>query len=348
MNIGVIGCGEIAQGHIWVYQKIKDAKVVAVADKDLNRAKATAARFGVDKFFSDYADLLETKDLDLVDICTPTSTHESIVVDAAKSKHNILVEKPMALSVEECDRMIAETKKQGVKLCVCHNQLFFPAIQQARSMSDSEGRHLVFCRTSNLENPNRSSLPKWIFSPQEKGILWETGCHPAYLQLSFLKDISEVYAVGSKVNCQVYNNFAVLLKSSNQTYGLTEVSFIAKHAEVTLETETSDGQGYLIDGDDNPSLEVKAGATLSSDLRRILHHLPPRPMATRSLAGKLGYFVGHYNLISEYLRDMNKDVPPPVQPEEGKRTITLLESIEKSLDTHQAVKPSFSLSPAQD
>ena len=341
MNVGLIGCGGIAQGHLRVYQNIKDAKVVAVADIDLTKAKATAARFGVNKFFSEYVDLLETKDLDLVDICTPTSTHASIVIDAARFKRNILVEKPMALSVEECDKMILETKRQGVKLCVCHNQIFFPAIRQARSIIDSEGRHLVFCRTSNLENPTLSQSPKWILSPEEKGVLWETGCHPAYLQLYFLKDISEVYAVGSKVNCQVYNNFAVLLKSSNQAYGLIEVSFIAKHGEVTLETETSDGKGYLIDGDNNPSLEEKARASFPSDVRRILRHLPLRPIAPRSAGGKLGYFVGHYYLVSEYLRNIKKDAPPPVQPEDGRRTISLLENIEKSLDTHQVVK-SFS------
>ncbi|MGA2767365.1 MAG: Gfo/Idh/MocA family oxidoreductase [Candidatus Bathyarchaeia archaeon] len=341
MNVGLIGCGGVAQNHLRVYQNIKDAKVVAVADINLTKAKAAAGRFGVNRFFSEYVDLLEIKDLDLVDICTPTSTHASIVVDAAKSGHNILVEKPMALSVEECDRMILVTKRQGVKLCVCHNQIFFPAIRQARSIIDSGGRHIVYCRTSLKENPTLVTAPKWNLSPEEKGVLWEAGVHMAYLQLHFLKGISEVYAVGSKVNTQVYNNFAVLLKSSNQAYGLIEVSFIAKHAEAIFEAETSGGKRYLIDGDSNPSLEEMARASLYSDVKRILHHLPSRPIALRSAGGKLGYFAGHYYLISEYLRSMKKDVPPPVRPEDGRKAINLLESIEKSLDTHQVVK-SFS------
>jgi len=64
------------------------------------------------------------KDLDYVDVCTPTLTNADLACEAAKFGHNILLEKPMARSTKECDKILHEVSKHKVKLCVCHNQLF--------------------------------------------------------------------------------------------------------------------------------------------------------------------------------------------------------------------------------
>lgn len=115
MKIGIIGCGNISRTHMRAYKTIKNAEVVGVADMDINRAKAFAAENKIEKAFSNYNDLLEVKDLALVDICTPTSTHESITVNAAKAGVNVLMEKPMSKSSVECERMIEESKNMGLR-----------------------------------------------------------------------------------------------------------------------------------------------------------------------------------------------------------------------------------------
>jgi len=342
MKIALIGCGRVADVHMLAYSYIKDANVVAVSDIDLRRAKIFADRYRVKRFFSNYADLLEIKDLDFVDICTPVSTHAGIVCDVTKIGHNILLEKPMARSTSECERMILESKRHGVRLCVCHNQIFLPSIIQAKSMVDSGYLDLVSFRTAIKESAELIGAPNWTLTPEEKGILWETGCHAAYLQFHFLKDIEEVYAVGSKVKHPVYDEFAVLLRTKNRSYGVIEVSWLAKESEIIYEINSSDGKRvqildykYLLEKSANVPKHVLSG--LYFDEKRILKKWTKLVLDSLH-KGKLLYCLPHFSLISSYMESLKNGSPLPVEPEQGKETIKLLECIEESLNQHRAVK----------
>lgn len=339
-NIGLIGCGRVACVHMLAYKYIENANVVAVSDIDLERAKIFANRYGVKKYFKNYVDLLEIKDLDFVDICTPVSTHANITCDAAEFGQDVLVEKPMALSTSECERMILESKRRGVRLCVCHNQLFIPSVMQAKSMVDSGYYDLTSFRISHKES---TEVPSWTLTPEEKGILWETGCHAAYLQLHFLKNIREVYAVGSKVKYPVYDEFTVLLRTSHRPYGIIELSWLAKEPEILFEIDCSDGKrvqiilrhDYLLEKSKGLPKHVWSG--LYSDEKRILKKW--MKLVLNSLRkGKLLYCLTHFSLISSYIESLKNDSPPPVEPEEGKRAIKLLECIEESLSRNQVVQ----------
>jgi predicted dehydrogenase len=339
MNIGLIGCGRIATDHLMIYRQIKDARVVAVSDIDLQRARFLADKNGIDKIYKDYTDLFEIKDLDFVDVCTPPSTHASIVGDATEFGHNVLLEKPMALSTDECERMIHKVEKQGTSLCICHNQLFFPAIRKAKQLVDSGNFDIVSFRTSVKENPDLYGVPAWNTSLKEKGLIWEVGCHPAYLQLHFLKNVTDVYAVGSKVRNPVFDDFSVILRTSSQTYGIMEVSWLAKETEKIYEINSADGKrafmispppianrGYEI-------LQERSGIVesgLRSELRKVLLHFVKKETA-------LGYFIGHFLLINSYIKSLRRGSSPPVPPEEGKRAVRLLECIEQSLNTNEIV-----------
>lgn len=340
MNVGLIGCGRIAMDHAMIYRQIPNTSLVAVSDVDLQRAKLFAGKNGVDKVFTDYSDLLEMKDLDFVDVCTPPSAHANIVCSAAESGHNALVEKPMALSTIECDRMIQTVKKHGVSLCVCHNQIFFPAMRRAKELMDSGAYDLVSFRTSVKENPALYSVPAWNTSQKEKGIIWEVGCHPAYLQLHFLKDITEVYAVGNRVRHGVFDEFSVVLRTSGRAYGIIEVSWLARQTEKIYEFNCADGKhAFMISPPPtaNRGYEIlleRPGITESSgfgsELRKFLQHFVKRETS-------LGYFVGHFSLISSYVKSLTDGSSPPVQPEEGKKAVRLLERVEESLNIHRAV-----------
>jgi len=341
MNIALIGCGRVADVHMLAYSYIKDAAVVAVSDIDLNRAKIFADRHGVKRYFSNYGDLLEMKDLDFVDICTPVSTHARIACDVAKMGRNILLEKPMALSTSECERVILESKKHGVRLCVCHNQIFLPPIIQAKSMVDSGYLDLVSFRTSIKESAELIGAPDWTLTPEEKGVLWETGCHAAYLQLHFLKEIKEVYAVGSKVKHPVYDEFAVLLRTTNRSYGVIEVSWIAKEREIIHEINSSDGKrvqildySHLLEKSANAPKHALSGLYL--DEKRILKKWTKLVLDSLH-KGKILYCLPHFSLITNYMESLKSGSPLPVEPEEGKKTIKLLECIEEALDKHRAV-----------
>lgn len=99
--------------------------MIAVSDIDPKKARTFAEKYGVSKFFSDYVDLLEISDLDFVDICTPTSTHSLLACETVKFGHNVLVEKPMALTTAECEKMILESKTWSKTLCLSQSN-FLP------------------------------------------------------------------------------------------------------------------------------------------------------------------------------------------------------------------------------
>ena len=346
LNVGLIGCGRVAHLHMNAYNALKNVNVVAVSDTDINRAKAFAQPYKIGKTFPNYADLFEMKDLDFVDVCTPTSTHESIVCNAAKSGLNVFMEKPMGRNSAECERMIEESRKHGSKLCVSHNQLFFPYIRHLKSIADSDGFDLVSFRTSHKENfewlKAHNLAQPWNISPEHGGILWEVGTHLAYVQLDFLKDdVKEVYALGAKAKYPVWDDFIVLLRTSSQRWGIMEISWVAKESEIAYEIANSNGrrvETHLFHGYTLEKVERKA-----ANWRDVLHNFVTDE---KRLLVKWRKFMvnqvktpssGHFGLISSYVESIEKDAPPPVTGEDGRNAIRLLECIEESLNVQKPV-----------
>jgi len=346
VNVGLIGCGGIAPVHMRVYQSIKNVKLMGVCDLNLEKAKNLATKFRIEKTFKNYLDMFETMDLDLVDICTPVSTHTQIVCDAAKAVPAILVEKPMALSVSECEEMIREVKKHGSKLCVGHNQIFSSPIQKAKALVDSHAFNLLSFRTTQKESFDLlralNLAPMWNVFPEQKGIIWEVCCHLVYLQLHFLPDIREVYAVGGKVKYPVYDDFAVLLRTGGQRFGIIELSWLAKETEIVYELRDSTGKrvqiyrdfDYFFENSQSPPFSV--GGVMRNffvDEKRILQKWTRFGL---SYVRKRKIFPT-FQLISNYIECIKKDLPPPVSPEDGRNAINLLEAIKKSLDEQRPV-----------
>ena len=345
MNVGLIGCGRIAHIHMNVYKNLKNVNVVAVSDVDINRAKAFAQLYGIEKVFSNYTDVFEIKDLGFVDVCTPTSTHETIVRDAAKYGINVLVEKPMGRNSKECERMIEEAKKHGIKLCVCHNQLFYPHVRRLKSIADSEGFNMISFRTSVRENfewlKAHGLAQPWNVSPEHGGILWEVGTHLAYLQLHFLKDIKEVYALGIRAKYRVWDDFVVLLRTSSFRWGIMEISWVAQESEMVYEIIDSNGKrvqtflphGYIIERmQESPASVAGVVRSLLSDVKRLY-----RKWAKFAADQIKKPQSGHLGLISSFIESIKEGSPPPVTGEHGRNTVKLLECIEESLNERTPV-----------
>ena len=104
-RFGVIGAGIWGRMHIRAYTQHPPAELVAICDVDRNRAEAAAKEFGVPKVFTEVDELLR-EDLDGVSVVTPDPFHTEIVLKAADRGMHILVEKPLATTVEECRRMM--------------------------------------------------------------------------------------------------------------------------------------------------------------------------------------------------------------------------------------------------
>jgi predicted dehydrogenase len=184
--------------------------------------------------------------------------------------------------------------------------------------------------------------PAWNVLPEQKGIIWEVCCHLAYLQLQFLPDIREVYAVGSKFKYPVYDDFAVLLRTADQRFGIIELSWLSHETETVYELRDTTGRrvqihwefDYFLENSEEPPFSVNNVArNIFVDEKRILQ---------KWLRFGVSYFqrrklLPTFNLISNYVESIKKDLPPPVSPEDGRNTINLLECIEESLHEKRSI-----------
>ena len=132
----LVGCGRIATLHVPGYQNHPDAVLYGVCDKNVKRAEDFAREYSVGKVFSSYEDVLADPDVDAVELLVPHHLHCEMTVAACEAKKHVSVQKPMAMNLAECDAMIGAAKKNGVKLKVFENFVFYPPYQLAKKLLD--------------------------------------------------------------------------------------------------------------------------------------------------------------------------------------------------------------------
>jgi len=114
-------------------------ELVAIADLRADRAKEIAAEFGVGNAYSDYHDLLARREIEAVVVCLPNHLHHPVCMDAARAKKHILVEKPMAMDLQEAHQMIEEARAHEVTLMVGQSRRFSDAMKEIRERLDEIG-----------------------------------------------------------------------------------------------------------------------------------------------------------------------------------------------------------------
>lgn len=138
LNVAVIGIGNMGKHHVRTYSEIENVKLVAVSDIDEVKGRAIAERYGC-RFYKDYNEMFEREKIDLVSVVVPTKFHEKIALDIIEKGISLLVEKPIANSIEKAENIIKKAKERNVKLAVGHIERFNPAVQRLKEMI-KEGR----------------------------------------------------------------------------------------------------------------------------------------------------------------------------------------------------------------
>lgn len=113
MKIGIIGAGSIAEYHLKSYAANENAQLVAIADLNETRARDTADKYGMDKVFTDYRELLADPQIDAVSICTWNNMHAEMSIAALRAGKHVLIEKPLSRTVEEAERIREAVRESG-------------------------------------------------------------------------------------------------------------------------------------------------------------------------------------------------------------------------------------------
>lgn len=169
IRVGLVGFGFMGQMHAQCYEATGQARIVGLADPQPERRREAEEKLKC-RALSSLAEMLDAVEVDLIDICTPTYLHEDMVLAAARAKKNILCEKPLALSLDSCDRMIEAVRTAGVQMMVAHVLRFWPEYQVIKEVVDSgKAGRVEWMSARRLSPPPTWAWQGWLLDPERSG-----------------------------------------------------------------------------------------------------------------------------------------------------------------------------------
>jgi predicted dehydrogenase len=196
LRAAILGAGLITgKKHLPAFACLRDkVDLVALCDVNLEAAEKLGKSFGVPRFYRDLAELMDKEKPDLIAICTPPRTHATLATQAIRRGCHVLIEKPMALNMGECDEIIQAAREAGVKVCVGHSNLFFYPFMKARQLvadgqiGDFRGMRILLSTPTDYMT---SREDHWA-NKLPGGVIGETGPHVVYMTLAYINPVREV------------------------------------------------------------------------------------------------------------------------------------------------------------
>lgn len=236
VRIGIIGCGAIARRtHLPALKRHGEVDVIAFASRTDESAQAACNEWGGGSTFTDWRKVLDHPGLDAVDVCSPNAMHRDQAVAAAKAGKHVLVEKPIACTVEEADEMIAAAETSGVVLHVAHNLRYLAPVLAARDLvSSGELGNLTGIRAAFGHAGPRDWSPDatWFFDKKRSGggALIDMGIHIIDV-VRFVTGLEATKVSAMTVGDESVEDTAqVLVRYDNGSVGSVHASWVARPA----------------------------------------------------------------------------------------------------------------------
>ncbi|MFC1992480.1 Gfo/Idh/MocA family oxidoreductase [Chloroflexota bacterium] len=334
LKTAVVGCGEVTSWHISSMLGIDNVDLVAICDLNENLARQVAEKHKIKRYYADFSEMLSKEKLDVVDICTPPQTHFSLVLQSVEAGHHVLVEKPMALNLNEAEKMISAAKERGVKLCVAHSEMFLPIVMKAKSIvergivGDVVGMHI----TDTISNSLVLNREHWAHR-LPGGIFGEMLPHSIYVATAFMGrlELAGVYVCkASPYDWMKADELRVVLKGKQGLAVITESANCSKDIMVvdilgTRKLLHVDHRGSVMTvfGVDGKQSAISRGWIRLTQIYQLLAYT-----ACSTLITLLGRFrSGHYTLIKRFMESIQNGTEPPVSVEEIRETVRLWHEI---------------------
>ena len=242
LRVGVVGVGNMGYHHARVYSELaKEGKVelVGVADANFERAKEVAKKFNTIPY-GDYRELAK-EELDAVNIAVPTSLHKQVALEFIEKGVNVLIEKPIAESIESAQEIIKAAKANNVILMVGHIERFNPAVLKLKE-SIQEGL------LGEVVSISAKRVGPMAVRIRDVGIIIDLGVHDIDV-ISFLfgDKVKKVYARAGSVKhpAGVEDHALIMLGFSNGKSGIVETNWLTPHKTRTLTAVGTKGIAYL-------------------------------------------------------------------------------------------------------
>lgn len=334
LGFGIIGCGRIAPRHAQSIVGKPDSKLIAVTDIVESRANKYAHDYEVDAY-SDYHFMLERDDIDIINICTPSGLHAEMAINAMRAGKHVIVEKPMALSLQDADRMIATSKSEGVKLCVVLQNRFNPPIQDLRRVVNEGklGRLLLGNATIRWYRPQEYYEDGWHGTwAMDGGALMNQSIHHIDALQWMMGSVESVFSYSATLahKMEAEDIGLAVIRFENGGLGIVEGSTV---------TYPQNLEGSIAVFGDHGSVKVGGTALNRKEFWKIegeLEHerelLMHEQVDPPSIYGK-----SHESVITDVIRAIKEDNEPLTNGGEGRKSIALVLAMYESSRTGKPV-----------
>ena len=341
MKYALIGCGRISPNHI-VAALENDLDIVALCDINEDNIDKVIDKFNLSTEISKYTDyklMLEKEKPELVAICTESGKHAQIALDCIDASCNLIIEKPIALSLEDADAIIEKAKVKNVKVCACHQNRFNKSVQKIRGAVE-EGRfgkllhgtaHIRWNRGKNYytQAPWRGT---W---EQDGGALMNQCIHNIdLLRWMMGNEVTEVVGMTDNLIHDFIDTEDLglaLIKFSNGSYGIVEgtTNIFPENLEETLYIFGE--KGTIKAGGKSVNIieewRFSDGLDESESVKAEYNETPPNV-----------YGFGHKPLYADVIDAIRLDRQPYITAEDGRRALELVLAIYKSASEGKGVR----------
>ena len=335
IKFALVGCGRIAPRHAESLQKVTGAELVAAADIISDKADAFCDKYKAKSFHSIDA-LIQWGQFDVVNICTPSGLHAEHAIQFLKAKKNVVVEKPMALKLQDAEAMISEAEKNGVQLFVVKQNRYNLPVQALRKALD-EGRfgklvlgtiRVRWCRNQSYYD-QASWRGTWAL---DGGVFSNQASHHIDLLEWFMGEADSVFAKTSTqlVNIECEDTGAAVIKFKNGSIGIIEA---------TTATRPLDLEGSLSVLGESGSAEISGFAVNQIRHFNFVNRLPEdAEMLSRfSQTPPNVYGFGHQAYLQNVVDALNGKAKASVDGREGKKSLELIHALYVSSETGKEV-----------
>ena len=250
---GLIGCGDISTKRVApALRDLPNCDLVAVSRDRVELAQPFAQRFGARRWYADWQALALDKEIDAVYIATPVHLHAAQSIAAAKAGKHVLCEKPMAMNLEECERMTEACRAHHVRLGVAYYRHFYPVVTRVKEIirSGEIGRPVVTqLNVFERFNPEPGHTRHWLVEKAKAGggPMFDFGCHRIEVLLNIFGPIKRT--IGSTANVlhdrQVEDTAVALLEFEGGSRGVLAVTHAACEPQDTMDIFGSEGSIHI-------------------------------------------------------------------------------------------------------
>ncbi len=340
MKYALIGCGRISPNHI-AAAKANQLEFVGICDTDPWMMHDKTVKFDLDSVtqYTDYKELLEKEKPELVAIATESGKHAAIALDCIDHGCNVIIEKPIALSLSDADEIIRRAKEKGVKVCANHQNRFNRSVQKIREALERERFGKMFYGTAHIRW-NRDyeyyGRAKWRGTwEQDGGALMNQCIHNIDLLRWMMGDeIEEVVGMTDQLNhpyMEAEDLGIALVRFKNGSYGVIEgtTDVYPKNLEETLYLFGQKGTVKAGGQSVNRIEEWRFSDFLDNpdEIKKEFGENPPNV-----------YGYGHTPLYADMIDAIKNNREPYVNGEAGRRALELVLAIYKSAAEGKSVK----------